>query len=82
LSLQVEEVKRFEQAEQDKDYVLRDFESLRKEFADQYIGVVNRKVQYHDVNFDNLLETIRADRKTTQGVFIFFVLSNERTVAV
>lgn len=82
MSLIYEEEQRFRQAEDDKDYVLRDFDSLRRQFADQYIGVVNRQVKYHDTNLDNLLAAIRSEMGTTRGVFIFFIPSRQRTIAV
>jgi hypothetical protein len=82
MSLLVEEEVRFNQAENDKDFVLREFDSLRKEYPDQYIGVVNGAVKYHDTDLDHLLDSIRSEMKTTKGVFVFFIPSGHRTIAV
>jgi len=77
-----EEMGRFGQAEADQQFVLAEIDSLRHQFPDQYIGVVNREVKYHDANLDNLLTKIRAQMKTTKGVFVFFVPSGYKTIAV
>ncbi|MGA3406149.1 MAG: hypothetical protein ABSD49_10515 [Candidatus Bathyarchaeia archaeon] len=82
MSLLAEEVLRFSQAENDKEFVLKEIDLLRRQFPDQYIGVVNREVKYHDTNLDNLLDMIRSEMKTTKGVFVFFVPSGYRTIAV
>jgi hypothetical protein len=82
MSLLAEEQVRFDQAENDKNFVLRDFDSLREQFPDQYIGVVNREVKYHNADLDHLLAAIRSEMKTARGVFVFFIPSEHRTIAV
>ncbi len=82
MALMYEEEQRFRQAEEDKDRVLKEFDSLRKQYPDQYIGVMKGQVKYHDPDLDKLLATIRSDMGTTQGVFVLFVPSKHRTIAV
>jgi hypothetical protein len=82
MSLTYEEEQRFIQAEADKDLVLRDFEVLRGKFQDQYVGVFQGDVKYHDQSLDRLLDSIRSDLGTTRGVLVFFIPSKERTIAV
>jgi hypothetical protein len=82
MALVYEEEQRFMQAEEDKDSVLRDFDSLRSQYPDQYIGVVKGEVRYHDPDLDRLLATIRSEMQTTRGVFVSFIPSKHRTIAV
>jgi len=78
MALVFEEEQRFMQAERDQQYVLREYDSLRKKYPDEYVGVVNGQVKYHSQSLDSLL----AEIGTTKGVFVFFVPSKHRTVAV
>lgn len=82
MSLVYAEEQRFTQAEQNMNSVLRDFDSLRGKYPDQYVGVMEGQVRYHDPDLDTLLATIRLDRQTTQGVFVVFIPSKHRTIAV
>jgi hypothetical protein len=82
MSLVYDEEQRFMQADEDKDCVLRDFDSLRNRYPDQYVGVVKGQVRYHDPDLDRLLATIRSEMQTTQGVFVLFIPSEHRTIAV
>lgn len=77
-----EEMQRFVQAEDNKDRVLKEFELLRNQYPDQYIGVVKEQVKYHNSDLDKLLTAIRDDVGTTKGVFIIFIPSKHRTIAV
>ncbi len=82
MALLLEEEQRFMQAEQDQQYVLREFDSLKQKFQDEYIGVMKGQVKFHNTNIDNLLAAIRSELGSTKGVFVFFIPSKHRTIAV
>lgn len=63
-----------------KDYVVKEFNSLRKNWPDTYIGVFEQTVKYHDETMDGLLEKIRSDK--VEGVFITFVPSKQPNLVV
>jgi hypothetical protein len=63
-----------------KDYVVKEFNSLRKNWPDTYIGVFEQSVKYHDKTVDGLLEQIRSDK--VEGVFVTFIPSKQANLVV
>jgi len=72
----------FREAEKNENYALSQFNAMRSEYPDQYVGIVDGQVRYHDKNLDNLLTSIRSERGTTQGVLVLFVPSRRATIVV
>ncbi len=80
MSLALEQ--KFEQMDKNEDYALQAFTTLRKRFPNQYVGIVEGEVKCSDENLEPLLEKIRADRGSTEGVLILFIPSKRVTIIV
>lgn len=82
MSLSIQETKRFEQVELSKDYVVKRFAILQKNYPDLYIGLVDQQVRYSDKDLDTLLGKIVSERGSAEGVFVAFVPSKEPSIVV
>ncbi len=65
-----------------KDYVVKEFNSIRNNWPNLFVGVVERTVRYSDKTLDGLLAKIRSDKGSTEGVFMIFVPSKQETLVV
>jgi hypothetical protein len=73
---------RFSEAERNEQYALREFSAMRSRYRDEYVGILDGEVRYHDKDLDKLLAAIRADRGSTLGVFVLFVPDRRATIVV
>ncbi len=81
MSLTLEQ--KFQQADQNESYALREFNTIRSQHPDEYVGIVEGQVHYHDKNLDNLLARIRADRGgSTEAVLVLFIPDKRSTIIV
>lgn len=74
--------KKFEQFERNEHYFTKEFNLIRKNYPDAYVGVTNGKVGYHDKSLDHLLKRVRDDGKSMDDVFVVFVPSKRVTLVV
>jgi len=73
---------KFQQAEQNENYALREFNTMRSHHPDEYVGIVDGQLRYHDKGLDNLLARIRDDIGSTEGVLVLFIPDRRTTIVV
>lgn len=80
MALTLEE--KFQKAEQNESYAYREFNTMRSQHPNEYVGIVDGKVRYHDKDLDKLLTAIRNEIGSTQGVLVLFVPDRRATIVV
>ncbi len=80
MSLALEQ--KFEEMDKNENYALQKFTSLRKQYPDSYVGIADGEVKYSNENLEALLQQIREDRGSTEGVLVLFLPSKRSTIVV
>lgn len=74
---------KFQQAEENESYAVSEFNKIRSQYPDEYVGIVGRQVRYHDKKLDELLANIRTSRGgSTEGVLVLFIPNKRATIIV
>jgi hypothetical protein len=70
----MQEIQLLKTAEEDKDWVNKNYERLREKFEKQFIAVKNKEVIANDKDLEKLLEKIRSTGNDPAFVQIEFIL--------
>ncbi len=74
---------KFQQADENENYAINEFNKIRSQYPDEYVGIVDRQVRYHDKKLEDLLASIRVSRGgSTEGVLVIFVPNKRATIIV